>query len=308
MINSVQVTLTKSNDGMAPLPTLMLSSSEPQADLLTLSRFVVTAVGRLKGNQVRIGLALPDPALRLGWFELHRLQAAEYQARNRVSGGVQLMVVRDVPGNKDHHSLYLKAFYIDWMGMLGREGIPTEADRVAPVSGLGTYRARQLRKQRRYREAIQAVLDEVTFATAHADTVFSPFVAPALHEVGLVAEGLGNDHAWEYFETITLMIYPNCHDALISLALMSLDDPHRSLPLLGRAYAIRPREDELRLFVQTFARHGLNNRQAVQEAILAHAQRTDLNAPLFHDSDGKPLNVAPGEVITHLRALLHEKV
>jgi len=308
MIHNIHVTLTKTDNGTASLPTFLLYSSQPHADLLTLSRFVVTAVGRRKGDQVRIALALPDPAVRLGWFELHRFQAAEYQARNRVSGGVQLMVVRDSPGARDQHSLYLKALYVDWMGMLGREAIPPDADSVAPVSGLGMSRARQLRKRRRYREAIQAVLDEVTFATSHADAILSPFVAPALHEVGLVAERLGNDQAWEYFETITLMIYPNCHDALISLALMSLNDPNRSLPLLGRAYAIRPREDELRLFVQTFARHGLNNRQAVQEAIQAHAQRTDLNEPLFHDANGAPLHVAPGEVTAHLRALLGDGV
>ena len=304
MINAINITLTKPDSGTPPLPTFVLYSSQPHADLLTLSRFVVTAVGRRKNDQVRIGLALPDPAVRLGWFDLHRFQAAEYQARNRVSGGVQLMVVRDTPETKDQHSLYLKAFYVDWMGELSHERISPDADRVAPVSGLGTCRARQLRKQRQYPEAIQAVLDEVTLATSHADAVLSPFVAPALHEVGLVAETLGNDQAWEYFETVTLMIYPNCHDALISLALMSMNDPNRSLPLLGRAYAIRPREDELRLFVQTFARHGANNRQAVQEAIQAQAQRTDLNEPLFHDSSGVPLSVAPGEVIAHLRALL----
>lgn len=308
MINSVNVTLTKSDDGTISLPTFLLYSSQPHADLLTLSRFVITAVGRLKGDQVRIDLALPDPAVRLGTFDLHRVQAAEYQARNRVSGGVQLMVVRDTPATKDQHSLFLKAFYVDWMGMLGRDAIPPDADRVAPVSALGTYRARQLRKKRLFRDAIQAVLDEVTFATAHAEAVLSPFVAPALHEVGLVAESLGNDQAWEYFETITLMVYPNCHDALISMALMSLNDPQRSLPLLGRAYAIRPREDELRLFVQTFARHGINNRQAVQEAIRVHAQQTDLNEPLFYDANGLPLTVAPGEVIAHLRALLSEVV
>lgn len=303
MFNSVHVTLTRSEGGAPPIPTFMLFTSQLQMDATLLSRYIIQVTGRGQQDQVRLVLTLPDPGIRVGWVDLGRLDASEYQARNRAYGGVQVLAVQDTPGTQAQIPYLVRPFYADWMGALA-EDKTAETVQVAPITGLGLYRSRMYRKRKQIRHALQALMDEVNLLLTNGEGAFGRHQAPLLHEAGLLAETLGNDEAWEYFETVALMLYPNCHDALIGLALMMMGNLEQAAPLLARAYTIRAREDELKLFIETFARQGQHRPEAIREAILAHAGEVDLDAPLYRGSDGQAFSVSPAEIVKHLKALV----
>ncbi len=304
MFNSVHVTLTRPEGGAPPLPTFVLFTSQLQASSTLLSRYIVQVSGHSQQDQVRLILALPDPGVRVGWVDLRRREASEYQARNRACGGVHVLVVQDTPGTQAQIPYLVRPFYADWMGALSEDQVTREAVHVAPVTGLGLYRSRMYRKRKQIRHALQALMDEVNLLLTNGEGAFGRHQAPLLHEAGLLAEALGNDEAWEYFETVALILYPNCHDALIGLALMMIGNLEQAAPLLARAYAIRTREDELKLFVDTFARQGQHRPEVVREVILAKVGDIDLDAPVYRDATGQALSVSPSEIVKHLKALV----
>ncbi len=300
MINSVHVTLTRSAEDAALIPTFLMVSTNPEEDANLFRLYVPVSSGERGHERVRLVWTLPDPAIRLGQVELLRADAVDYQASNRACGGVRLLMVRDAPGATDRQSIDLTPFYADWLGRIGGGGGHEPEAVAGPVSGLGRHRARRLR-QSQPGEAVQALIDEVALAT-RADGTFSRDVAYTLHEAAIMAEACGLGEAWEYFETVALMIYPNCHDALIGLAMRAKNHPEQAFPLLARAYRIRSHQDDLLLFARSFARPSGQRPAAVHEAILDHATRVDLTAPIFRDASGRPLHVPAERVVDHLRA------
>ena len=296
MINSVHVTLTRSAEDAASIPTFLMVSTDPEDDANLFRLYVPVSSGEKGHERVRLVWTLPDPAIKLGQVELSQADAVDYQASNRACGGVRLLLVRDAPGATDRQSIDLTPFYADWLGRIGGDG----GHEPEAVSGLGRHLARRLRRSQPG-EAVQALINEVALAT-RADGTFSRDVAYTLHEAAIMAEARGLGEAWEYFETVALMIYPNCHDALIGLAMRAQNHPEQAFPLLARAYRIRSHQDDLLLFGRAFARPSGQRPAAVREAILDHATRVDLTAPVFRDASGRPLHVPAERVVDHLRA------
>lgn len=302
MITSVHITLARAAENAASVPTVLFFSTDVEEDIALLERFVPVATGSPCGDGIRLAWSLPDPAVVLGRVDLSRDEAGEYQARNRVSGGVDLLVARDAPGATERRALRLDCFYADWLGALSVETPSDDADRVAPITGLALRRAQIQRDTGCYARAVLALLDELALAS-HPDGSLTQRAAYVCHEAALLADAMQRADACEYFETVALMLYPNCHDALIGLALRVQGDPAQELNLLARAYAVRPRRDDLRLYVRALARVERKPPAVIQETFLAHAAEIRLDAPLFRDAAGQPLRVAPAEILAHLRAL-----
>ncbi len=302
MITSVHITLAGAGDNAAPTPTILFFSTDVEGDVALLERFIPIATGNPHGSGIRLLWSLPDPAIALGRVDLSHDEAGEYQARNRVSGGVDLLIARDAPGATERRALRLDCFYADWLGALSVETPSDDADRVAPITGLALRRARIWRDAGCHAYAVRALLDELALAS-RPDGSLTRRAAYVCHEAALLAEAMQRADACEYFETVALMLYPNCHDALIGLALRAQGDPAQELKLLARAYAVRPHRDDLRLYVRTLARIEEKPPAVVQEMFLTHAAEIPLDAPLFQDAAGQPLRVPPAEILAHLRAL-----
>ena len=300
-ITSAHVTLTEPGSGAPPLPTLMLFSPDPAAVLSRLKRFVVVAAGKRQEDGVRLTWGLPDPAMTLGRMDISDDLARDLQAHNQASQSVRILITQDTSGDTDRQALTDSPFYADWSGVLGASPAQ-DADHAVPVSGLGRHRARHYRKQGQFAAAVRVLLDEMALGQRQ-DGTFAPRVAYTLHEAALLAEALSQNEAWEYFETVALMIYPNCYDALIGLALCAQDAPDQLARLLGRAHVIRPGEEALKLFTRVIARSGGQPPRTVKAMILQTADETDLDEPLFHDETGASLNVPAREILAHLRAL-----
>jgi|GEM_PF-6315393 hypothetical protein len=302
MITSVHITLAGAGDNAAPTPTVLFFSTDVEGDVALLERFIPTATGSPHGGGIRLTWSLPDPAMVLGRVDLSHDEASEYQARNRVSGGVDLLVARDAPGATERCALRLDGFYADWLGALSVETPSDDADRVAPITGLALRRARIWRDAGCHAHAVLALLDELALAS-RPDGSLTRRAAYVCHEAALLAEAMRRADACEYFETVALMLYPNCHDALIGLALRAQGDPAQEMKLLARAYAVRPCQDDLRLYVRTLARSERKPPTLIEEAFLSGAAKVRLDAPLFQDAVGQPLRVRPAEILAHLRAL-----
>jgi hypothetical protein len=302
MITSVRVALARPEAGAAPILTFLLFSTALAEDANLLELYVPVDSVEVHDEAIGITWSLPDPAIRLGQVDISRSDAAEYRARNQVSGGIHMLLLPETSGASDRRSIDLKPYYVDWLGAAGDDQEGSDPAQAVPVSTWGRHRARLYLRQGRPAQAVQALLDEVGLAT-RADGSFTRHAAYTLHEVAVLAEAVGMMDAWEYFEAVALMIYPNCHDALIGLALCAKNDPGQALPLLTRAYAIRPQAEDLRLFARSLARPSRQKPSAVRDAILTHTAEVDLAVPLFRDPSGRPLSVAPEEVLAHLQAL-----
>jgi hypothetical protein len=302
MINAINLILSRVEQDAAPVPTFMLFSTDPAADARLLECFSPVSTGRMVGERIQVTWTLPDPDITLGTVALTRTEANEHQARNRAFGGIQLLLVDEESSSKDAHVTELKPYYVDWLGALGGKPIVQRNARVAPVTGLGCFMARFWREQSQLEAAVRALIDEASLVT-RTDGTFKRHMAYTLHEAAVVAEQAGDLDAWDYFETVALTIYPNCHDALIGLAMCANNNLEAALPLLGRAYAVRSQVENLRLFAHTFGRRTGQSAQTVHDAILAHASRTDLASHIFKNANGKPLTISAEEVIVHLQAL-----
>ncbi len=305
MINAIRLILTSPDSDSEPVPTFVLFSRDLADDLALLTRFVPLARGRAGKGPVRITWTLPDPEIRLGEIEVTQAEAANYQAVNRSRRGIQLLLLPDNAQHSAAHAFQLESFYVDWAGAL--ESDPDaisgeEASASAPVTGLAWQTARRTARDDP-KAAFKILLDDVPFLVGH-DGRWVRHASFALHEAALIAERSGQLEAWEYFETVALMIYPNCHDALIGLAMRVMPDLNQAFPLFSRAYAIRPHDQDLRLFAHTLARAGKRAPAAMRDLILDHSQKVDLGRPVFKDQTGRALVIPPAEVCARFQALI----
>ncbi len=305
MINSIHVTLAKRAAASADptiLPTFMFFSTEPEDDVSLLKRFVPAIYGEKSGDTISLIWYLPDPDIKLGQVNFSRDDAIRYQDCNEAAGIVQLLIVHDAPEATEQRYLELSRFYIDWTGILGSFDLSDPQFPRSPISGLKQRYAHLLRNANRLTAAAQALLDELALARQDGDT-FSPHAAHALHEAALLAEAGGIEDAMEYFETVALTVYSNHHDALLGLAMLAKENFEQVVPLLGRAYAVRRQENELRLFARAFAQSTGQSQRTIYKAVRDYSGSVNLDEPLFHDPSGVPLHISAGEVLAHIDAL-----
>lgn len=300
MITSVRVALTSSDQAADTIPTFLFFSTALDADERLLRRFVPLEVCHAHGDMVRITWALPDPAIRLGQVDIMAAEGQEYRARNTAAGGILLWLLSDTADTTGRRTQFLTPYHLDWLA----SGLQEQPLTVL-LSGLGRRRARMLRRQNRLAAAARALLTDVQGYRCDDGTLLRQ-AAFTLHEAAALAEAAGMTDAWEYFEEVTLMLYPNCHDALIGLAMRARADFTHALPFLARAYAIRPCQDDLVLFARTFARPGYLNPRSVREAITTRAQELNLAEPVFKEPSGQALQVSLDDIVLHLQALAEQ--
>ncbi len=298
MITGVRVALTRPDQGTDSIPTFLLFSTALAEDEHLLRHYApLEACHTQGGDIIRVTWALPDPAVKLGQVDITVDEGREYQARNIAMSGILLLLLPDTLEAAERRTIELAPYHVDWLAV----GIKEQTHQI-PISGLGRRRARRLRRQDRLMGAARALLTDID-GYRRADGSLLRQAAYSLHEAALLAEAAGMADAWEYFEEVTLMLYPNCHDALIGLAMRARADFDHALPFLARAYAIRPRQEDLALFARTFARPGHINPRSVRDAILTRAKEENLDEPLFRDSSGQALWVTPDDIVLHLQAL-----
>jgi hypothetical protein len=289
MINAIRLVGTPPEAEAPPVPTFLLFSSDLTADSRLLRRYVAVSQQEQTGEKISIRWMLPDPRLTLGSVTISRAEATTFRNQNHALGGVRLMLVSEDSAERDARVIPLQPYYVDWAGT----GEP-------PATGAELLRAHGCREHGDYSDAVAAVAGELRLAVGN-DGRFARHAAFALHEAAMVAEAVGLADAWEYFETLALIIYPNCHDALIGMALCARAMPGQALPLLGRAYAIRTSAEDLRLYGRAFAGTGLRP-DAVRERIQEIAAGVDLDGQAL---PGVQAIVAtdPDDVLRHVQAL-----
>ncbi|MBN1966388.1 MAG: hypothetical protein JW910_17190, partial [Anaerolineae bacterium] len=234
MINSIHLTLAQPSPDAPPLiPAFLLFSNAPDADRVLLARFAPQTIAQARGDRVKLLWRLPDPDVALGSLILTRTQATTYQAHNQAAAGVHLVMVRDAPGATDRHTLALPRFYVDWLGALGGQRVRKPAGQDVPVTGLSQRQARALREHGQFGAAAQVLSAELARLVTPQGG-FERQAGCVLHEAAMLAEAMGKPDAWDYFDTVALIVYPNCHDALIGLALCAQSSPPQAYGLLGR--------------------------------------------------------------------------